>query len=191
MCAPHRTAGAAGCTRRGSQGWEDDQHETIPRFGHTHAADAPHGAAESTQRPAGSSTKKTNPLHGRRPQRGHSRLLRRLLGLEPGHHLSQALAGGLDGVVQVGLVEALEVLHPALVLGAPLLGELAACDLAEDLLHLRLGLRVDEARAAGEVAVLGGVADAVAHVIEAALVDEVDDQLHLVDALEVGPVSYT
>ena len=36
------------------------------------------------------------------------------------------------------------------------------------------------------VAVLGGVADRVAHVLEAALVDEIDDQLQLVQALEVG-----
>ena len=37
-----------------------------------------------------------------------------------------------------------------------------------------------------EVAVFGGVGDAVAHVIQAALVDQVDDQLHFVDAFEVG-----
>jgi len=34
--------------------------------------------------------------------------------------------------------------------------------------------------------VLGGVADGVAHVVEAALVHEVDDELELVQALEVG-----
>ena len=36
------------------------------------------------------------------------------------------------------------------------------------------------------VAVLGGVADRVAHVVEAAAVHEIDDQLQLVQALEVG-----
>ena len=39
---------------------------------------------------------------------------------------------------------------------------------------------------AGEVAVLGGVGDRVAHAGDALLVHEVDDQLHLVEALEVG-----
>ena len=36
------------------------------------------------------------------------------------------------------------------------------------------------------LAVLGGVGDRVVHVGDAALVDQVDDQLHLVQALEVG-----
>ena len=36
------------------------------------------------------------------------------------------------------------------------------------------------------VAVLGGVADRVAHVAQAALVDQVHDQLELVQALEIG-----
>src|SRR4051812_12311278 len=112
--------------------------------------------------------------------------LRRLLRLQPRHHLPQPAPGDLDRVVVVGLVEALEVLQAVLVLGTPFLRELAGLDLGEDPLHLGLGLLVDDARAAGEVAVLGGVADAVAHVTEAALVDQVDDQLHLVDALEVS-----
>ena len=42
-----------------------------------------------------------------------------------------------------------------------------------------------DALAARHVAVLGRVADRVAHVGDAALVDQVDDQLHLVQALEV------
>src|SRR5688500_11025122 len=79
--------------------------------------------------------------------------LRWLLRLEPGHHLAQPLAGGFDGVVEVGLVQALEVLHAALVLGAPLAGELAAGDFGQDLLHFLLGLVVHDPRAAGEVAV--------------------------------------
>ena len=43
----------------------------------------------------------------------------------------------------------------------------------------------DDARAGHVVAVLGGVADRVAHVAEAAAVHEVDDELQLVQALEV------
>ena len=73
-----------------------------------------------------------------------------------------------------------------LVLEDEFLGELAGLDFVQDLLHLGLGLLVDDARAAREVAVLGGVRDRVAHVGDAALVHQVDDQLQLVQALEVG-----
>jgi heterodisulfide reductase subunit B len=49
-----------------------------------------------------------------------------------------------------------------------------------------LGLVGDDLRAAVVIAVLRGVADGVAHVVEPALVDQVDDELHLVQALEIG-----
>jgi hypothetical protein len=48
--------------------------------------------------------------------------------------------GDFDRVVVVGFVQPLEVLHAAFVFGPPFLGELAAGDLGENLLHLRLGL---------------------------------------------------
>ena len=73
-----------------------------------------------------------------------------------------------------------------LILQHELLGELAGLDLGQDALHLSLGLAGDDARTTGQVAVLGGVGDRVAHVGDAALVDEVDDQLHFVQTLEVG-----
>ena len=44
----------------------------------------------------------------------------------------------------------------------------------------------DDAGPAGQVAVLGGVGDRVAHAGDALLVHEVDDELQLVEALEVG-----
>ena len=56
----------------------------------------------------------------------------------------------------------------------------------EHLLHLGLGVRGDDARAGHVFAVLGGVGDRVVHVGDAALIDEVDDELHLVQALEIG-----
>ena len=57
----------------------------------------------------------------------------------------------------------------------PLFGEFAGLDFGEDLFHFGAGLIVYDARAAGVVAVLGGVADAVAHVAEPAFLDEVHD----------------
>src|SRR5262249_9956973 len=47
-------------------------------------------------------------------------------------------------------------------------------------------LGTDDFFAAREVAVLGRVADRVAHVGESAFVNEIDDELHLVTALEVS-----
>ncbi len=73
-----------------------------------------------------------------------------------------------------------------LVFQNPLAGELAGLNFLQNLLHLGLGLVGDDPRAAGVVAVLGRVRDAVAHVVQAALVEQVDDQLQLVHALEVG-----
>ncbi len=42
------------------------------------------------------------------------------------------------------------------------------------------------ARAGGDVAVFGGVRDRIAHVGDAALIEQVDDQLGFVEALEIG-----
>ena len=52
--------------------------------------------------------------------------------------------------------------------------------------HPGLGLLVGQHPGAGDVlAELGGIGDGVIHGGHAALVDEVDDELHLVDALEL------
>ena len=61
----------------------------------------------------------------------------------------------------------------------------AILDLREDLLHLLTGLLSDETLTGAVIAVLRRVGDRVTHLGEAALVDEVDDQLHLVAGLEV------
>ena len=68
----------------------------------------------------------------------------------------------------------------------PLAREGAGLDVSEDRLHLVTDVLVDHAPPARVVAELGGVRDDAAHVLETALVDQVDDQLHLVQALVVG-----
>src|SRR5579862_666692 len=73
-----------------------------------------------------------------------------------------------------------------LVVGEQLLGERAAADLAEDVAQPCLHRVVDDARPAREVAVFGDVGDRVAHVLVAALIEQVDDELQLVQALVVG-----
>src|SRR5215470_6205693 len=105
--------------------------------------------------------------------------------LDPGHHLAQPAAHLLDRMVGVALSHGEEAGAVRLVLEHPLACELTGLDLGEDLLHLSLGPVVDDARPAGVVAILRGVRDRVAHVGEAALVEQVHDQLHLVHALEV------
>src|SRR5688500_3778910 len=80
---------------------------------------------------------------------------------EPRHELPQLGADLLDRVVRALLPELAEVRHPAPILGDPLVGELAALDLPEDLLHGGARLRPDDALPARHVAVLGRVADGV------------------------------
>src|SRR5699024_11155363 len=74
-----------------------------------------------------------------------------------------------------------------LILGDPLAGEGAVLDVGQHGLHVFLGLLVGQHPGTGHIfAVLGGVGGGVVHGSHAALVDQVDDELHLVDALEVG-----
>src|SRR5438552_3628286 len=109
-----------------------------------------------------------------------------LAGGDPGHHRAQLGAHLLDRMVAGGIAELVEALAPLAVLGDPLLGKGPVLDVGEDLLHARTRVGVDDAGAARVVAVLGGVGDRVPHARHAVLVHEVDDELHLVEALEVG-----
>src|SRR5215207_4897353 len=105
---------------------------------------------------------------------------------QPGHHPAQGLPGPLDRVVGPGLAHAGEVGPALVVLGDPLAGERPGLDLGQDAAHLGLGPIVDDPRPAAVVAVLGRVRHRVAHAGQATFVHEVDDQLELVQALEVG-----
>src|ERR1051325_9944702 len=105
--------------------------------------------------------------------------------LDPRHHRAEPLADFLDLVVGVPPAHREESRAVRRVLEHPLARELPGLDLGEDFLHLVLRLVRHHAGTARVVAVLRGVGDGVPHVREAALVEEVDDQLHLVHALEV------
>ena len=107
-------------------------------------------------------------------------------GVEERHRGAQLRADLLDLVVAVQRAETLELAATGLVLGDPALGEGAVLDLREDLAHRGPDVVVDDPRPGDVVAVLGGVADAEAHEVEAAAVHEVDDELELVHRLEVG-----
>src|SRR5664280_1515643 len=101
------------------------------------------------------------------------------------HLRAQLGADLLDEKVLLPFASRLERRTPVAVFFDPLLGVGPVLDLLEDLLHLAARRLGDDAGAGGVVAVLGCVADGIAHVVEAAAVHEVDDELQLVQALEV------
>src|SRR6476659_10958089 len=102
-----------------------------------------------------------------------------LLGLQPGHHLAQ-LPPQLFELGRLRLLPKSEELGEAGVgFGDPLLRERPVLDLGQDLFHVFARLRVHYAGTALVIAPLGRVGDAVAHPRQAALVDQVDDQLEL------------
>src|SRR5437879_583800 len=123
-------------------------------------------------------------LVGLRLCRGR-RLARDVAARQPRHHLAQLPPDLLDRLLLLLRARRVKVRRAVPVFGDPALGVRAVLDVLQDFAHLLAHARVDDPRADGVVAVLGGVAHRVAHVAEAALVDEVDDELHLVHALEV------
>src|ERR1039458_7912984 len=78
-----------------------------------------------------------------------------------------------------------EVLAALFVLFDPLACKTAILDARQHFLHRLARLVADDHLAARQIAVLGGVRNRIAHPAEAAFVDQVDDQLHLMHALEV------
>ena len=66
------------------------------------------------------------------------------------------------------LAELGEAMAALVVLGYPLAGEGAVLNGLQHLLHVLFDVLVDDDRAAGQVSVLGRVADGVAHVLHAA-----------------------
>src|SRR2546430_5996947 len=117
------------------------------------------------------------------PQMGEP--LRTLL-VEPRHARPQRRADLLDLAIDVLVEEPLVVGAAGRVFADPLARELAALHFLQHLAHLVLHALIHDAGSAGEIAVLGGLADELMHLGEPALVQQVDDQLQLVQALVVG-----
>src|SRR5215472_6788279 len=106
--------------------------------------------------------------------------------LEPGHHASQTRANGFNRVLQTRGFELFEARFAGFAFGHPLIGKAPGLHVSQKLLHLVADALVDDPRTARQVAILGGVRNRVAHVADAAFVYQVHDQLHFVQALEVG-----
>ncbi len=83
----------------------------------------------------------------------------------------------LDLLVLLPLSHGQEVSFALFILSHPLPRKAAVFDSRQYLLHSLANVLVDDLGAAGVVAVLGGIADRVAHVAKPALVDEVHDKL--------------
>ena len=105
--------------------------------------------------------------------------------MQEGHHVAQLFANRLDRVIRFLFTHTLEVWTPGFVFGNPLPGECSVLNLGQDLLHRLADVRVDDSRPAGVVPVFGGVAHGVTHVAEAALIEEIHDELQLVQTFEV------
>src|SRR5690606_33936091 len=86
-------------------------------------------------------------------------LLHGTLLADPGHHRAELLADFLDQVLLITSAQGREDRSVRLVFQDPIASELARLDLVERLLHLGADVIVDDARAAGQVAVLGGIGD--------------------------------
>jgi len=106
--------------------------------------------------------------------------------LDPRHQAAEAGAGLLDRVLLAVLEQLVELLVAGLGLLDPFLGELAGLDVLERLLHADLHRLVDDGRADFHVAPLGGLGDGETHAGDAGFVHEIDDELQLMQALEVG-----
>ena len=89
-------------------------------------------------------------------------------------------------MIVVASAQLLELLVATLNVGDETLGEGAVLNIGQDALHALLGIGVDDAWAGDIATELRGVRDGVVHVLDAALENEVDDQLQLVQALEVS-----
>src|SRR4029079_1369716 len=85
-----------------------------------------------------------------------------LVFLDPRHHAAQVRSDVLHLQLLFGFAKGIELLAAGFVLIDPLTGELAALDLRQDLLHGGASFIGDHARAAGEVAIFGGIRDGIA-----------------------------
>src|SRR5579884_712987 len=103
----------------------------------------------------------------------------------PGHLCPQLAPDLLDEVLLLRAALGVQERPAGLVLQDPGAGEGAVLNVLERLAHVLLHVLVDDLRPDEVVAELGGIGDRIAHSAQPTLGDQVHDQLHLVQALEV------
>ncbi len=101
------------------------------------------------------------------------------------HHAPQCAADLFDLMLAVCRTHPGEVRPAGMVFLDPFLGERAAADVVEQFAHGGAGVVGDDAASGDIIAPFCRIADRVAHVVEAALIEQVDDQLQFVHTLEV------
>src|SRR5438477_9161281 len=106
--------------------------------------------------------------------------------LEKRHHGAQARTELLDGILLFGFALGEKILAAIFVFLDPFFGEAAVANLRQEFFHFIASLLGHDARACGVVTVLRGIADGVAHVAEAAAIDEIYDKFEFVEAFEIG-----
>src|SRR6266566_1291669 len=106
--------------------------------------------------------------------------------LQERHHGAQAWTKDFDRVLALAATLRLKIGATLFVLFDPGFGKAAVANFGQHFPHFLPGLLGDDSRAARVIAVLGRVADGIAHVAQPAAVDQIDDQLQFVHALEIG-----
>src|SRR5258708_6063815 len=114
------------------------------------------------------------------------RLGGRCLGFEPRHVLSKFGTDLFDRLCQILIPQTLIFGLPYLVFGDPLTGKGAALDVTQDFSHALACFVIDDPRPRDEITIFGGFGDEMEHLLKAAFVHEVDDQLELVKTLEIS-----
>ena len=104
----------------------------------------------------------------------------------PRHHIPKPFSHRLDIVLGGAPAHCFETRPARGVLEHPFLGEPSRLNIIENLAHARLYTRVNDARTTGIVTIFGSISNRVPHVGDAALVNEVDNELDLVETLEIG-----
>src|SRR3989442_5443218 len=106
--------------------------------------------------------------------------------LQERHHGAQAGTKDFDRVLALAATLSLKIRATLFVLFDPGFRKAAVANFGQHFPHFLPGLLGDDSRAACVIAVLGRVADGIAHVAQSAAVDQIDDQLQFVHALEIG-----
>src|SRR5207253_4238659 len=106
--------------------------------------------------------------------------------IEPGHHGSQFAPDNFDLMLRVGATHSLEARTTGLVFEDPARGKSAVLDFLQDAAHFVAGTFVNDTRTRDIVAVLGSIADRVAHVAHTTLVHEIYNEFHFMHTLKVG-----
>ena len=106
--------------------------------------------------------------------------------MQKGHHGAKFGAELLDWMTLFALACGEKIRAACFVFRYPFFGKTAVANFRENLFHFVARFLCDDARAGAVIALFGGVADGIAHVAEAAAVNEIDDELEFVHALEVG-----